>query len=300
MLELIQRKKIFLQNHRRFARYSLVAAIILSLLLLYGCTDSEAPAFPTGNYSDEMKMPYGRDLSAVDGPDSVERAGDHPDSQYFTKLDFYNMESTDTLSMLPKFKTIQQSSEWSCGVAAAEMVIQYFGMLGTQDEMSLAEMRPQGASASATSLAEEMAIFEGVGGFELITTKDYGSDIRSEFHLSNIRDFVKEGTPVLICWNDWGGHWQVIIGYDSMGTATEQDDVIIVADPYDTTDHNQDGYGVYGAERFFYNFTTYNFFNEEEGNELLFIAVRPAAWDRFVPPAQASPEQSGQPEQPAQ
>ena len=28
---------------------------------------------------------------------------------------------------------------------------------------------------------------------------------------------------------------------------TTQDDVIIVADLYDTTDHNQDGYGVYGA-----------------------------------------------------
>ena len=26
------------------------------------------------------------------------------------------------------------------------------------------------------------------------------------------------------------------------------DDVIIVAEPLDTTDHNQDGYGVYGAE----------------------------------------------------
>lgn len=40
-----------------------------------------------------------------------------------------------------------------------------------------------------------------------------------------------------------------------MGTEYEGDDVIIVADPFDTTDHNQDGYGVYGAERFIYNFT---------------------------------------------
>jgi hypothetical protein len=41
----------------------------------------------------------------------------------------------------------------------------------------------------------------------------------------------------MIGWNDWGGHWQVIIGYDTMGTEVEQDDVLIVADPYDTTDH---------------------------------------------------------------
>ena len=58
----------------------------------------------------------------------------------------------------------------------------------------------------------------------------------------------------MIGWNDWRGHWQVIIGYDTMGTETTQDDVIVVADPYDTTDHNQDGYGVYGVERFLYSF----------------------------------------------
>lgn len=42
--------------------------------------------------------------------------------------------------------------------------------------------------------------------------------------------------------DEWGGHWQVIIGYDDMGTIDRtEDDVIILADAYDTTDHNQDG-----------------------------------------------------------
>ena len=50
-----------------------------------------------------------------------------------------------------------------------------------------------------------------------------------------------------------GGHWQVVIGYDDMGAETTQDDVMIMADPYDTTDYNQDGYFIYGAERFYYN-----------------------------------------------
>ena len=82
----------------------------------------------------------------------------------------------------------------------------------------------------------------------------------------------------MVCWNDWGGHWQVIIGYDTMGTETTQDDVIIVADPYDTTDHNQDGYGIYSAERFLYNFTFYNFFSEESGepNDMCFLVAKPA------------------------
>ena len=50
-------------------------------------------------------------------------------------------------------------------------------------------------------------------------------------------------------------------------------------DPYDTTDHNQDGYGVYPAERFIYNFTFYNFFDEESGelNDMCFLVATPIA-----------------------
>ena len=51
-----------------------------------------------------------------------------------------------------------------------------------------------------------------------------------------------------------------------MGAETTQDDVMIMADPYDTTDYNQDGYFIYGAERFYYNQSMYDFF-AEEGNE---------------------------------
>ena len=246
---------------------------VLLIATLTACTNGAAG----GNYTDEMKIEYGTDISPEDGADSVEREGDHKDSPYFSRLDFYNMESTEILTILPKFKTVQQTSEWSCGVTAALMVIDYYGMLGEHDEMSLAELRPQGTEPGATSLSEAIAIFESVGGFDLVTTLDYGEAIYEEFTLQTIQDFLKEGIPVMVAWNDWGGHWQVIIGYDTMGTETEQDDVLIVADPYDTTDHNQDGYGVYGAERFFYNFTMYNFFEEAEGNDRLFIAAKPAA-----------------------
>ena len=92
------------------------------------------------------------------------------------------------------------------------------------------------------------------------------------------RNWLAEGKPVMICWNDWGGHWQIIIGYDTMGTEYEGDDVIIVADSFDTTDHNQDGYGVYGAERFIYNFTFYDFFGDAPDHlrDKCFVAVKPA------------------------
>ena len=56
----------------------------------------------------------------------------------------------------------------------------------------------------------------------------------------------------MVDWMDWGGHWQVIIGLDTIGTDDPNDDVLIMADPYDTTDHYQDGYYTVPLGRFFY------------------------------------------------
>ena len=78
--------------------------LCMSLSLAAACAEG-------GNYTDEMKFDDGCDLSAEDGADSVERLGDHADSPYFSRLDFYNMTSTDTLTILTNFRTIQQSSE---------------------------------------------------------------------------------------------------------------------------------------------------------------------------------------------
>ena len=230
-----------------------------------------------GNYTDEMKISYALDLSKEDGADSAEREGDHPESPYFNQIDFYNLESTDTLTILPKFKTMQQTSEWSCGVTASLMVMNYFEQLDEFNEKTLAEMRYNELKPEETSLASIEKIFDEVGGFETTSTFDY-ADKMDEISLEMIESTLKEGYPMIVAWNDWGGYWQVIIGYDNMGTETTQDDVIIVADSYDTTDHNQDGYGIYGAERFFYNWTMYDFFENmdvENERDYLFLIARP-------------------------
>ena len=252
--------------------------IVVWLLVL--CMSSflfSALADEGGNYTDEMKFDDECDLSEEDGADSVERVSDHPDSPYFSRLDFYNMESTDTLTILPHFKTIQQSSEWSCGVASALMVLEWYGVRGDYNEQTLAQLRPQADKPGATSLSQMVEMFNGVGGFECYSAIDAGEEVYDIFTFDYIRETLAAGNPIMIGWNDWGGHWQVIIGYDDMGTEIEQDDVIIVADPYDTTDHNQDGYGVYPAERFIYNFTFYNFFSEESGelNDMCFLVAVP-------------------------
>lgn len=229
-----------------------------------------------GNYSNEMKMDYRTDYA--DGvANTVERMGDHEDSPYFYDVDFYNKKSGDGLFILPNFKTIQQTSWWSCGVSCTEMVLDYFGMRGDWSEESLAALRDNHEDQHiGTCLEQIIDIFQSVGGFELETTYDYKDNLDA-ITMSFIKEHIENGTPILVEWNDWNGHWQVIIGYDTMNTAYEGDDVIIVADPFDTTDHNQDGYGVYGAERFIYNFTFFDFFGDAPNHEhdKCFVAVKP-------------------------
>ncbi|WP_416326010.1 C39 family peptidase [[Eubacterium] hominis] len=250
--------------------------MLCMILLLTGCSTTSSGK--KENFTDEMKIAHTIDLSKEDGADSVERDGDHEDSPYFKHPDFYHMTSTDTLTILEKFPTIQQTSEWSCGVDSALMVLQYFDRLGDENEESLASYRSNKSKPEATSLASMIRIFEGIKGFEIHSTYDYKEEEYDQISLEMIQDYLAKGIPVMVAWNDWGGHWQVIIGYDTMGTETTQDDVIIVADSYDTTDHNQDGYGIYGAERFFYNWTMYDFFEKNAGlkeRDKLFIAVEP-------------------------
>ena len=259
--------------------------LVLLALLMTACTTKatsvkETAANTTGNYTDEMKIEDNEDLDPEAGSDSVERAGDHKGSPYFTSLDYYNMTSNGSLSILPKFKTIQQSSEWSCGVASALMVMDFYGKRGNLGEEDLAKLRSNGLTPGPTSVKQAEEMFKGVGGFSVESNYDHvGEDPHEVFPLSRFKEEIQAGHPIMVCWIEWGGHWQVVIGYDDMGTETTQDDVIIMADPYDTTDHNQDGYFIYGAERFYYNWSMYDFF-AEEGNEdyerdALFVLAKP-------------------------
>ena len=87
-------------------------------------------------------------------------------------------------------------------------------------------------------------------------------------------DWVKgnlvKGTPMPISFRPHSGHWEVIIGYDDMGTEFIYDDVVVLADSGDSWDHYQDGYNTMPATLFFrqwYNgsFTynqQYNFFDK--------------------------------------
>lgn len=204
-----------------------------------------------------------------------ERSGDHKNSPYYKNFDFYNMENTDTLKILTNFKTVQQATEWSCGMASASMVMNWFDMLGDETEMSLATHRGK-SKFPGTLLTGMEDVFNYMNDeydqdWVYFTNKDLDDPEGEESYIGDyclqagtmegwyglIPYLLENGIPMMIGWDEWGGHWQVIIGYDDMGTPeATQDDVLILADPYDTTDHNQDGYFIESFERLVYGWYT--------------------------------------------
>lgn len=263
-------------NRWKALALSLIVVTAVLALLFISALSAEKPQKHSDAFTDEMKMPaeYNYDDQ---GAAAFSRKGDHPDSPYFNSVDFYNMDSSDTLTLLPHFKTYQQTSWWSCGVAAELMVMEYYEKKDTWNEKTLADLRSDhSATHSGTCLEQMLEMIEGVDGWDVETTYDYANNLDS-IDLDFIKNKLKDGIPVIVGWNDWGGHWQVIIGYDELDTPDYQgDDVLIMADPFDTTDHNQDGYGSYSASRFIYNFTFYDFFGDpNHQRDKCFLAIKP-------------------------
>ena len=185
----------------------------------------------------------------VEGAQAAPREINHSNSIYFTTPEFFEMESTDTRTILDHYYSYQQSTEYTCGPAAALTVLRYFQRFDF-DEMELArEMKTQGYPIG-TSLSNMVTFFESIGW-----NVSSSLDIRSFENYEAFQDFVvgnlKLGRPIMVENVEWGGHWRVIIGYDSMNTDSSLDDVLIFVDPYDTSDHSQDGYSVGNGERFF-------------------------------------------------
>ncbi len=241
----------------------------------------------TGDFTDANKIPYGdaaADLQLF-YPDTpwlgdnglagaatggYERSGDYDKSPYYDFFDWYNADSSDTLVLLHNFQTTQQVTEWTCGPSSALMVANWFGKKDDHmTELDLAQLR-QGGAEGATLVNGELEIFQNLNaeyGQDWVTfsMRDYTGWVGDL-----IPELLEQGIPMLIAWDEWGGHWQVIIGYDSMGTEATQDDVLVLADAYDTTDHNQDGYMLESYERLIYGWT---FRMDEDG---AFVVAYPA------------------------
>ena len=184
-----------------------------------------------------------------------------------TRTDYFELKPSQNRVIISHYPTYQQSRENTCGPAAALTVLYYFGVKD-YDEMSLAlEMKTQ-PYPIGTNPADMLAFFEKIGwktqsSLNHAPFEDY-SDFQ-DFIVSNL----SENIPVMVENVEWGGHWRVIIGYNTMGTENTLDDVLIMADPYDTCDHKQDGYIVNNGEKFFSMWFDHSMLPEDQRNQPL-------------------------------
>ena len=190
---------------------------------------------------------YG-DNPKKDGASSFCGVADHNKSKYYVANDFFNIKSEGTLHILEHFETYQQTKEYTCGAASALMVLNWFGKK-KYDEIAVSQLVE--SHTSRGSSVENIADF-----FDLIDWDvKFHADTKAEFEtIYEVEKFfinaIDSGTPVMIDWVDWAGHWQVLIGIDTCSSETPYDDVLIFADPYDVTDHKQDGYYTFPLGRF--------------------------------------------------
>ena len=192
-----------------------------------------------------------------------------------------NGKHTGNSVLLEEFPTLQQTTEYTCGCVAAQMVMQYYHVnnesehaLATKMHTHVDSRTPDAQPGSAvqwtdygTSVEEVYRYFEGRGDFDIVassfrpdssptlltdtalvgiqavgnaaqTFADYGEAARF------FRQQLEAERPVMVCWNFWGGHWTVCIGYDDRGTTDTYDDI---------TDGRTDGYTQVSLVAFFYD-----------------------------------------------
>ena len=173
-------------------------------------------------------------------------------SKYYNYLDIYNMKSGGSLILLEKFKTYQQTSSYSCGPASILMAIHYLDGTVLDETEIVKKAKADDETGTLTSNLEEAISSFGYTFDSKNNYTDETNPARDEEHFSKyIKESLKNNESIIVLSNDWSGHYSVIIGYDDMGTDRFDDDVIILADPYDTTDHISDGYTIFSFERYY-------------------------------------------------
>jgi len=204
----------------------ILAVIVLSALVAYCVLLAASVTAP--------------EASAGNGTVTYSLDTDLPAPHYYTGIDFDTLKSGDHLTVIPLKSYRQQATNYSCGPVAAMTVMAYYGRpVANTDAEEIAIAREMNTSRNGTN-PEQIAAWFTHNGWNAT----WGTGGSRQMLLSNL----KAGIPTIVEWIDWGGHWVVVVGYDTRGTETIWDDVIIFADSVDCHDDRVDGitYANYG------------------------------------------------------
>ena len=251
------KKKGFMENHYMLGYILSVIFGIISLIFL--CFLVFQNNKENLDVPKESQIPIIRAFNdTISGAASVYGQNNHIPSPYFKEIDLFNDKPTKTLKILPKFKVYQQTSSYTCGPACALMAMNYLGYTNISEHEIAEEVQcgvpgrlnPHGQLGTSADCLAEFLMNRGFN-----VEYNSGNNTNPFGNEKGLRDFIinsiENNKPILTMTVDWGGHWEVIIGIDDLGTESTSDDIIILADPYDTTDHRQDGYTIFSLERYY-------------------------------------------------
>ena len=145
-----------------------------------------------------------------------------PNETYWPFIDYYHATSSKRLTMLTGYKTSLQVTSGTCGMASALTVLDWYHQRKDLNEKDLIALRkPNDKWGGFTSLAQLTSVFKNLQkagitkGWSLQSSYD---DPNALFDSAWVQKTLKAGHPIMVGFNSWGAHWQVIVGYDTMGT----------------------------------------------------------------------------------
>ena len=275
----------------------LIVVIVLSILLVVKSNGKkEEKKEPFNPINQEHFIPV-NDSFYKDDPEygaySYHGEGTHLDSEYFKILDIYNMQPNKNRAILTHFKTYQQTSEYSSPCSLIIMIMNYYNLkvpgerecsidfgLDPENECSKDDDSNSTQVFNKTTFPKFAEKLKNKYNLQVVTNSDFTEDLpfhnESEFGIW-VKKNINDGNIILVLFNDWAGQCAAIIGIDDMGTELTNDDVLILADVYDTADHLQDGYTIWSLEKFYnlWQYTVIPFYKDNDDiNHGQFIVVK--------------------------
>jgi hypothetical protein len=191
-----------------------------------------------------------------------------PGPHYYTGIDFDTLKSDGNLTVMPLKSYRQQMTNYSCGAVAAMTVMSWYGNpvnnTDADEERVAREMFYNVTEKTGINPEQITAWFNRQG-----MNATWGNGGSREM----LRENLKNNIPTMVEWMDWGGHWVVVVGYDTRGTETVWDDVIIFADSVDCHDDRVDGITYFNYGEFDAMWFDAHYFPEKMRERAYVVAV---------------------------
>ena len=137
----------------------------------------------------------------------------------------FGLPSDRNLKIL-NVKDYQQTTDITCGPAAAMSLLHYYGTLKDSDMNSKTELRiakEMGMNDDYGTTLKQMSYWLKKQGYEV----KYGT----KGSIDLIYENIQKGMPVLVDWIDWGGHWALVSGYQKLSKTVDDDkDTMLMTD----------------------------------------------------------------------